>query len=145
LWIGIQSGRMGSHGGQSRPASGGVSHLDRVRYRPFFSGFSTEAVCLPFLRYIGPTASSFSSSVKSRNLKSQIYRRVSPFSTLFERFAAMLEVIIILLLFGFVYYAARWIVGRSNLYCETCHLNTYVDQSGWCHNCHRTYPQTGTF
>ena len=82
---------------------------------------------------------------ESRNTNPNIYSRINSFSIHFGRFAAMFEVIIILLLIGFVYYAARWILGRSRLYCETCHLNTYVDESGWCHNCHRTTPQTGTF
>lgn len=65
-------------------------------------------------------------------------QRINPLSAPLGRLTAMFVVMIILLMIGFVYYAARWILGRSPLYCETCHLNTYVDASGWCHNCHRT-------
>jgi hypothetical protein len=80
---------------------------------------------------------------ESRNTNPDTYSPINSFSIHFGRFVAMFEVIIILLLVGFVYYAARWILGRSKLYCETCHLNTYVDESGWCHNCHRTTPKRG--
>ena len=117
------------------PANGSVSHLDKERRRHLYSGFNVRGI-FPCCG-ISDRLHLHHLKVKDRS----IHLQKSNVSTASLHFlypvSRMIELILFLLMIAFIYYAARWIPGRSPLYCETCHLNTYVDASGWCHNCSR--------